>query len=159
MDTSIYQFSIQGLRGDSIDFERFRGRKIMIVNVASACGYTPQYAQLQELYEGFEDKLMIIGCPCNDFGGQESGTAEEIDQFCKINYGVSFPISQKLKISGTDPHPLYQWLIQQAREKNLQDAVEWNFHKFLLDHKGTLTHSLSASVIPISEKIIDWIQS
>lgn len=110
----IHQFKIRGIGEEEIDFADFRGKKLLIVNVASACGYTPQYQQLEELYEHFGERLVVVGCPSNDFGGQEPGTDEEIRSFCTLNYGVKFPMTTKVSIRQTPVHPLYEWLTQKS---------------------------------------------
>lgn len=148
---SIYDFKVPGLDGTEIDFSKFKGKKIMIVNTASKCGNTPQYSELEKLYEANKDKLVIVGFPANNFGGQEPGSNTEIQEFCKKNYGVSFPMAEKISVKGEDIHPLYKWLLEQSlvlargvseedqgRKQFLADPVKWNFTKFLLDEKGEL---------------------
>ena len=136
---SIHQYKIEGLTGGEIDFSAFAGKKIMVVNVASECGLTPQYQQLQELYEAHKDKLVIVGCPANNFGAQEPGTHDEIRTFCTINYGVTFPLSIKISVKGDDMHPLYQFLTQKNQNGLKDSEVQWNFQKYILDEKGNLT--------------------
>ncbi len=119
-----------------IDFSAYKGKKILVVNVASECGYTSQYAQLQELYETFQDKLVIIGCPCNDFGGQEPGSADEIKDFCSLRFGVTFPLTEKLNIKSNPVHPIYEWLCSKEQNGTSDAEVSWNFCKFLLDENG-----------------------
>lgn len=156
---SIHQFKVRGIEGSEIDFAQFKGKKLIIVNVASQCGYTPQYQQLQELYDEFKDKLEIVGFPSNDFGGQEPGTNEEIQAFCEIRYGVTFPLSAKITIKGNLMHPVYQWLTQKSQNGVADSEVRWNFHKYLLDENGHLVKSLPSSVSPLDEQILDWLQS
>src|ERR671932_630975 len=129
--SSIYSFKVQGLSGGTIDFSKFKGKKIMIVNTASKCGNTPQYAELEQLYEKYKDKLVIVGFPANNFGGQEPGSKEEIGEFCKKNYGVTFPMTEKVSVKGDDIHPLFKWLVTEAEKKGFEDPVKWNFTKFL----------------------------
>src|SRR5690349_3656681 len=136
--TSIYDFKVDGLSGKPIDFAQFKGKKIMIVNTASKCGNTPQYAQLEELYEKYKDKLVIVGFPANNFGGQEPGTNSEIQEFCKKNYGVTFPMADKVSVKGDDIHPLFKYLVEEAEKLGEKDPIKWNFTKFLLDEKGIL---------------------
>ncbi len=149
---NIYDFKIPALNGKIIDFEAFKGKKILIVNTASECGYTPQYAQLQELYEHAKDELVIIGCPSNDFGNQEPGSAAEITEFCQVNYGVTFPLTQKIKVTAptAEMHPLYQWLTQQTNTE-----VQWNFQKYCLDEQGNITKVLGSGVAPASEEMFE----
>ena len=156
---SIHDFKVEGIEGSTIDFAAFKGKKIMIVNVASECGYTPQYQHLQELYEEFKDKLMIVGFPSNDFGGQEPGANEEIREFCSVRYGVSFPLSAKVTIRGSSAHPIYQWLTQKELNGKMNSEVQWNFNKFLLDENGHLVQYLPSSVSPVDEQIVDWLIS
>ena len=156
---SIHQFKVKGIEGKEIDFAQFKGKKIMVVNVASECGFTPQYQQLQELYEEFQDKLTIVGFPSNDFGGQEPGTNEEIRAFCTLRYGVDFPLAAKTRIKGSDKHPVYQWLTQKSKNGVADSEVQWNFYKYLLDENGHLVQSFPSSVSPLDEKILDWLAS
>lgn len=156
---SIHSLKVAGIGGKEIDFADFAGKKLLIVNVASECGYTPQYQQLQELYEAFQDKLVIVGFPSNDFGGQEPGTNEEIQTFCKQRYGVTFPLATKITIQGTEVHPVYQWLTQKAQNGVADSAVLWNFQKYLLDEHGQLVQSFPSSVPPLDAEILSWIQS
>ncbi len=156
---TIHRFKLQGLDGKEIHFSNFRGRKILIVNVASACGFTPQYAQLQELQKYFKEKLVVVGCPCNDFGNQEPGTAEEIQSFCTTRYGVSFPMTEKIRIKAPHTHPLYQWLTQAKQNGVANSTVSWNFQKYLLDEAGKLTGVHPPSVTPLDDPILDWAQA
>src|SRR3982751_4644352 len=136
--SSIYDFKVPGLEGGTIDFSKYKGKKILIVNTASKCGNTPQYAALEKLYEMHKDKLVIIGFPANNFGQQEPGTNTEINEFCKKNYGVSFPMAEKVSVKGNDIAPLYKYLVEEAAKKGFTDPVKWNFTKFLLDEHGEL---------------------
>ena len=154
---SIHQFRIKDIEGKELDFGRFQGKKILVVNVASECGYTPQYAQLEELYKTFNDKLVIVGFPCNDFGGQEPGSEEEIQQFCTLRYGVTFPLAEKVSIKGEVPHPIYKWLTQASSNGVTNYEVTWNFCKFLLDEQGQLLAFFPSATYPASEDIIDLI--
>jgi glutathione peroxidase len=136
--SSIYSFKVTALDGSTIDFAKFKGKKILIVNTASECGYTPQYADLQKLYEGYKSKLVIIGFPANNFGGQEPGSNAEIKEFCKKNYGVSFPIAEKVSVKGDDIHPLFKWLTNKTENGVMDAEIKWNFTKFLLDETPQL---------------------
>jgi glutathione peroxidase len=142
-----------------VRMDRFAGKKIMVVNTASECGYTPQYRQLQELYDLHKDQgLVILGFPSNDFGGQEPGTEQDIAAFCEKNYGVSFPMMAKVTVKGADAHPVFQWL-QQKQRNGVKDAkVDWNFNKFLIDEQGRLVEHLSGKVSPLDDRILDWVR-
>ncbi len=155
----IHQFKIKGIGGDEIDFASFAGKKILVVNVASACGYTPQYKQLEELYETFQDSLVVVGFPCNDFGNQESGTNEEIRSFCTLNFGVKFPLTTKISIVNTPVHPIYQWLTHKVENGVRDSTVKWNFHKYLLDEDGNLVASHPSATSPLDDVILDWVQA
>src|ERR1700750_2149192 len=131
MATSIYDFKVPGLIGGTIDFSKYKGKKIMIVNTASKCGNTPQYAELEELYEKYKDKLVIVGFPANNFGAQEPGTNSEIKEFCTKNYSVSFPMAAKVSVKGDDIAPIFQYLVGEAKNLGYDDPIKWNFTKFL----------------------------
>ncbi|MEO8823333.1 MAG: glutathione peroxidase [Ginsengibacter sp.] len=135
---SIYQFKVPGLLGGTIDFSQFKGKKIMIVNTASKCGNTPQYDDLENLYKEYKDKLVIVGFPANNFGGQEPGTNDQIAEFCKKNYGVTFPMAAKVSVKGDDMAPIYKFLVADAEKQGFADPIKWNFTKFLLDENGNL---------------------
>lgn len=157
-DTPIYQFSVPGLDGKTIDFSAFKGKKILIVNTASKCGLTPQYEELEALYKTYGNKLIIVGFPANNFMGQEPGTNEEISTFCKKNYGVTFPMAEKISVKGNDTHPLYKYLKEQAKSKKLEDPVSWNFGKFLLNESGELIATFSPRTTPMSDEITKWLK-
>lgn len=150
---SVSQFRVEALEGGELDFAAFAGKKILIVNVAGECGYTPQYQQLQELYETAADRLVIVGFPCNDFGGQEPGSAAEIRQFCTKRYGVTFPLAAKVQIKGSNPHPIYQWLTQKALNGVTDSTVTWNFQKYLLDEQGALVAVFPPGCDPLDPAI------
>lgn len=149
MSNTIYDFKLKGLSGGEVNFADFKGKKILVVNVASACGYTSQYAQLQELAEKMKDSVVVIGCPCNQFGGQESGSAEEIQQFCQINFGVTFPLTEKLEVKGSNVHPLYKWLTQKSENGVADSEVSWNFNKYLINEKGEFVSHFASGVSPV----------
>jgi glutathione peroxidase len=155
--TSIYEFKVPGIEGNEIDFSKFKGKKIMIVNTASQCGNTPQYADLEKLHLKYKDKLVIVGFPANNFGGQEPGSREEIAAFCKKNYGVSFPMADKVSVKGDDIAPIYRFLEEEAAKKGLADPVKWNFGKFLIDEKGNLIATFSPKTLPMSEEILKYL--
>ena len=136
--TSIYDFKVTGLDGNAIDLSKYKGKKILIVNTASKCGNTPQYETLEKLYEAHKDKLVVIGFPANNFHEQEPGTNSEIQEFCKKNYGVSFPMSEKVSVKGDDIDPLFKYLVAEADKMGIKDPVKWNFTKFLIDENGKL---------------------
>jgi glutathione peroxidase len=131
----------------------FKGKYVLCVNVASECGYTPQYADLQKLAEKYADKLVVIGFPCNQFMGQEPGTAEDIQTFCKKNYGVTFPLSQKISVKGEDQHPIYQWLTTKSLNGVSDATIKWNFNKILVDPNGNWLKHFGSGVNPLSEEI------
>lgn len=157
MSKTIYHYSIHTLSGRPFDFSALRGKKILVVNTASACGLTPQYKQLQELYETSKSKLEIVGVPCNDFANQEPGSAEAIEQFCEVNFGVTFPLLEKVKILGDAPHPLYQFLTQKSLNGLEDSEVKWNFQKYLINEEGQLTHVFSPTTEPLSDEILNAI--
>ena len=154
---SIHRFKLESLDGETIDFSTFNGKKIVVVNVASECGFTAQYSQLQELADLFADSLVIIGCPCNDFGGQEPGPADEIRSFCSRRFGVTFPLTAKLNIVGQNPHPLYKWLTTSELNGVADSSVSWNFQKYLLDEGGFLVKMLPPAVSPLDEELLKWV--
>lgn len=151
--SSIHGFKVPSLTGESIDFSKFNGKKILIVNTASKCGYTPQYKELETLYEQWKQKLVIVGFPANNFGGQEPGTNEEVKEFCQKNYGVSFPMAAKVSVKGDDMAPVYQWLTQKSKNGVLDTEIKWNFGKFLLDEKGVLLQYFPSKISPLSPEI------
>jgi glutathione peroxidase len=156
---SFYDFKVKTLEGNDFDFASLKGKKVMIVNTASKCGYTPQYEDLQTLYEQFGQKLVIIGFPANNFMNQEPGTAEEIRQFCTDKYDVTFPLMEKISVKGDDIHPLYQWLTSKEKNGVMDSAVKWNFQKYLIDENGKLVDVLYSKEKPGSEKVITWLTS
>jgi glutathione peroxidase len=151
--TTLYDFKVPSLEGSTIDFSKFKGKKVLIVNTASECGYTPQYADLQKLYETYKSKLVIVGFPANNFGGQEPGSNTEIKEFCKKNYGVTFMMAEKVSVKGEDIHPLFKWLTHKSENGVMDAEIKWNFTKFLLDEKGKLIGVFPSKVNPNSEEI------
>jgi glutathione peroxidase len=135
---SIHSFTVKSIDGKNLNLASFKGKKILIVNTASKCGYTPQYEGLEKVYEQYKDKLVILGFPCNQFGGQEPGTNEEIVAFCKKNYGVSFPLADKIEVKGDNIAPIYQWLTMKSKNGILDASIGWNFNKFLIDENGKM---------------------
>ncbi len=154
---TIYEFKVPSIEGGTIDFASFKGKKILVVNTASKCGYTPQYEGLQKLYEQYKDKLVIVGFPADNFGHQEPGTNEEIQQFCKVRYGVTFPLASKVDVVGDNTHPLFKWLTTKAENGVLDATINWNFTKFLLDENGHLLASFESKVTPQSEEIVKYL--
>jgi glutathione peroxidase len=151
---SIHSFKVKSIDGKQIDFASFKGKKILVVNTASKCGYTPQYEQLEKVYEQYKNKLVIVGFPCNQFGGQEPGSNQEIVEFCKKNYGVSFPLADKVDVKGTNTAAIYQWLTQKSKNGVLDASISWNFNKFLLDENGKMIAYFPSNVKPDSEDIL-----
>lgn len=152
--TSFYDFKVAGLDGKEIDFAKFKGKKVLVVNTASKCGYTPQYADLQKLHEKYKDKLVIIGFPANNFGEQEPGSNDDIGEFCKKNYGVSFQMAEKVSVTGDNAHDLFKYLTAEAKKMGSPEpVVKWNFTKFLIDEKGKLVKVFPSKVNPMSEEI------
>lgn len=157
---NIYQYKVTDLYGDSFDFSKLKGKKVMVVNTASECGLTPQYEDLQKLYDTYKDKdFVIVGFPANNFGGQEPGSDAQIASFCKENYGVTFPMMSKISVKGADMHEVYHFLTE--KEKNgLQDSeVAWNFQKYLLDENGELIRVVSPKILPTDPSVVTWIES
>lgn len=156
---NFYDFTLNDIDGNPVDFSAYKGKKLLIVNVASKCGYTPQYAELQELYEAYKDQITILAFPANNFGGQEPGTNEDIKTFCSENYGVTFPMFEKISVKGVDKHPLYRWL----SDKNLNGwnntEPSWNFCKYFINEKGELVKFFPSSVKPMDEEIIALIKA
>jgi glutathione peroxidase len=150
---SIYDFKVEALDGGTVDFSSFKGKKILIVNTASKCGYTKQYEGLEALYKKYQDKLVIVGFPANNFGGQEPGTNADIKEFCKKNYGVTFPMAAKVSVKGDDKAPIFKWLTSKAENGVLDAEIGWNFGKFLLDENGNLITYFPSKVEPMSEEL------
>ncbi|MBL7760255.1 MAG: glutathione peroxidase [Sediminibacterium sp.] len=157
-DNSIHRFKVKSIEGKTIDFSSFKGKKILVVNTASKCGYTPQYEALQQVYSTYKDKLVIVGFPANNFGGQEPGSDGEIQEFCKARYGVSFPLASKVSVKGNDMAPIYKWLTSKAENGVLDAEIKWNFGKFLLDEQGKLIQYFPSNVKPDSEEILKYIK-
>lgn len=151
--TSIYDFKLKTLDGQELSLSKFKGKKLLIVNVASECGYTPQYKNLQALSVKYADKLVVIGFPANNFGGQEPGSSSEIKTFCTKNYGVTFQMMEKISVKGSDMHPLYKYLSTKEENGTCSDAPGWNFCKYLIDEKGNVIKFFSSKVDPLSNEI------
>lgn len=157
-NTSIHSFKVKSIDGKTIDFAKFKGKKILVVNTASKCGYTPQYDALQKVYDTYKDKLVIVGFPANNFGGQEPGSDEEIVEFCKARFGVTFPLASKVSVKGEDMAPIYQWLTSKAKNGVLDVEIKWNFGKFLLDENGKLLSYFPSKITPDSDEILKFVK-
>ena len=154
---TIYSFSVKTLEGHTIDFSQYKGKKLLIVNTASHCGFTPQYEDLEKLHKQYGDKVTVLGFPCNDFGAQEPGSNEEIGAFCKKNYGVSFQMFDKVHVKGNDKAPLYAWLTDIKQNGWNDKEPSWNFCKYLINEKGELVNFFGSSVGPMSEELLEAI--
>lgn len=156
---SFHEFKTKTLFGEDFDFSTLKGKKILVVNTASKCGLTPQYKDLEALYNKYKDQgFVVIGFPANNFMNQEPGTADEIAEFCEINYGVTFPMMQKVSVKGKDQDPIYAWLTSKSKNGKLDSEVKWNFQKYLIDENGRLVDVIPPKEKPDSEKIISWIE-
>jgi len=155
---TIYQFKVKDLSGNEFDFASLKGKKILVVNTASKCGLTPQYKDLEALYEKYKSKnFVIVGFPANNFASQEPGTDKEISSFCQLNYGVTFPMMSKVSVKGSDMCEVYKFLTRKAKN-GLQDSeVEWNFQKYLINEKGELEKVIAPRVLPTDAMVVDWI--
>ena len=156
--TSFYDFTVEDITGKDYPLSQLKGKKVLVVNTATKCGFTPQYEGLQELYEKYGgDDFMIIGFPANNFGKQEPGSDEEIATFCSINYGVSFPMMSKISVKGDDQHPLYKWLTSKSDNGVENSKVRWNFQKYMIDEEGQLVGNFVSTTKPGNEKLVSWI--
>ena len=153
IQSSLYDISINSITGEVINFKDFEGKKILFVNTASECGFTGQYEDLEKLYKTYKDKLVVIGVPCNQFGGQEPGTLTEIQNFCKVNYGVTFLLTEKVDVKGENQHPLYAWLTKKELNGVKSSSVKWNFQKYLIDENGKYIDFYYSITKPLSSKI------
>ena len=157
---TIYQFKVEDLSGKTFDFSSLKGKKILVVNTASKCGLTPQYKDLEKIYREYKDKgFVIVGFPANNFGHQEPGTNAEIETFCEMNYGVTFPMMSKISVKGSDIHPIYQFLTEKAKNGVQDSDVQWNFQKYLINEKGELAKVISPEVLPTDDAIVGWIKA
>jgi len=150
---SIYHITINSLQGHPIDLSQFKGRKILFVNVASKCGFTPQYKELQKLSDTYKDRLVVVGVSCNQFGKQEPGNSNEIEEFCEVNYGVTFLITEKIDVKGSQQHPLYVWLTTKAINGKQNSSVKWNFQKYLVDEEGEFLNYFYSITKPMNLRI------
>lgn len=157
-NSSIHEFKVSSINGGTIDFSEFKGKKLLVVNTASDCEYTTQYKQLQELYANYQDKLVVVGFPSNNFGGQEPGSDKEIKNFCEYRYGVTFPLASKSDVIGKNMNEVFQWLSKQELTLGLNKIITWNFQKFLLDENGKLIAVYPPETDPINEDIIGLLE-
>ncbi len=156
---SLFDFKVKSIEGKEFDLATLKGKKVLIVNTASKCGFTPQYKELEELYKTYGgDKFIIIGFPANNFGSQEPGTNPEIQEFCTKNYGVTFPMMEKISVKGDDMAPLYKWLTSKAENGKLDAPVKWNFQKFMIDENGLVVDVAMSNELPNCDKIVNWIK-
>jgi len=153
---SLYKFKLKSIDGRKFSLKQYRGKKILIVNTASKCGFTPQYAELQKLADLYKDKVVVIGFPANNFGQQEPGTAIEIKAFCQKNYGVTFPLSHKVSVKGDDIDPLFNYLTS-APNPDFTGEIKWNFEKFLIDENGNLIHRFRSQTTPLSPELTRYL--
>lgn len=151
---SIFDINLNTLQGGVFNWDSCKGKKILFVNTASECGFTKQYEDLQKLYDLYPDQLVVVGVPCNQFGKQEPGDAETITNFCSLNFGVSFPLTEKLEVKGSNQHPLYQWLTHKKYNGKSNSSVKWNFQKYLIDENGKLIDYYYSITKPLSKKIL-----
>jgi len=158
-ESTFYSFKTQTLEGDNFDFSQLKGKKVLVVNTASKCGFTPQYEDLEALYKQYGgDKFVIIGFPANNFLKQEPGTNEQIKEFCTKNYGVTFPMMHKISVKGDDMDPIYHWLTEKKLNGAMDSEVKWNFQKYLIDENGKLVDVVYSKEKPTSDKIVNWIK-
>jgi len=153
---SVYDFKLKTIDGADFSLAKYKGKKVLVVNTASKCGFTPQYADLQKLADQYKDKLVVVGFPANNFGQQEPGTATEIKTFCEKNYGVTFPLSQKVSVKGDDIYPLFKYLTE-ASNPDFTGEIKWNFEKFLIDENGNLIHRFRSQVKPLDPQITQYL--
>ncbi|MFS4492416.1 glutathione peroxidase [Maribacter sp. 2308TA10-17] len=156
--SSIYSIPVNGLDGRPISLSDFKGKYVLFVNVASKCGFTPQYKELQSLQTEFQNKLVVVGLPCNQFANQESDDAAKIQSFCERNFGVTFPLSEKLHVKGSKQHPLYQWLTKKELNGKSNSSVKWNFQKYLINEKGEFVDFFYSITKPNSSKITKYLK-
>lgn len=155
---NIYSFKIKSLDGGVIDFSKFKGKKILVVNTASMCGFTPQYKGLEKLYEQYKDKLVIVGFPSDNFGGQEYQQDTAIKSFCEKNFGVTFPLTTRVDVKGANTTPVYQYLCNKAENGVLDATISWNFNKFIIDENGNLLAHFDSKVTPESDELLKYIK-
>lgn len=156
--SSLHDFTVKDIEGNDFDFSTLKGKKVLVVNTASKCGLTPQFEQLQSVFEQYGgDDFVIIGFPANNFANQEPKSNAEIVEFCEMNYGVTFPMMSKISVKGDNMHPVYQWLTQKSKNGKQDSEVSWNFQKYLIDENGKLVDVIEPKVKPDDAKIISWV--
>lgn len=155
---SIYDIEINSLIGNPINLSDFKGKKLLFVNVASKCGFTPQYKELQELSDYYKNQLVVIGVPCNQFGRQEPGNSDQIQEFCQVNYGVSFLITEKIDVKGSNQHRLYAWLTKKYINGRQNSSVKWNFQKYLVDENGEFLDYFYSITKPFNDRILKYLK-
>jgi glutathione peroxidase len=158
MKKTFHDFTMKTIDGKDINFSQYKGKKVMLINVASKCGYTSQYEDLQKFHEKYGDKLVLLGFPANNFGGQEPGSNEDIANFCKLNFGVTFQMFSKISVTGNDQDPLYKWLSTKSENGWNDQAPKWNFCKYIINEKGELVEYLGSSVKPSDKDIMKYVQ-
>ncbi|EEG43788.1 Glutathione peroxidase [Flavobacteria bacterium MS024-3C] len=154
---NLYDIALQDIDGNAMDLSAYKGKKILFVNVASKCGFTPQYEDLEKMSALYKDKLVVIGLPCNQFMSQEPGSNEDIKEFCSATYGVTFPMTDKIEVKGPGQHPLYKWLTNKALNGKVSSSVKWNFQKYLVDENGALIDYFYSTTKPMSDKITKYL--
>lgn len=157
MAASFYSLKINSLNGNVLDFNNFKGKHVLIVNTASKCGFTSQYKALQDLHQQYHNKLIVVGVPCNQFGKQEPGDANDISSFCEINYGVEFIMTEKVDVKGKNKHPLYAWLTDKSLNRRKSSRILWNFQKYLIDPQGNFVDFFYSPRSPLSKKITKYL--
>jgi glutathione peroxidase len=158
-ESPFYNFKVNDINGDTYDLSQLKGKKVLVVNTASKCGYTPQYEDLQTLYEKYGgENFTVIGFPANNFMNQEPGSNSEIETFCKEEYGVTFPMMAKISVKGEDIHPLYEWLTEKEKNGKEDAKVKWNFQKFMIDEQGNWVDYAKTATNPLDDKIVNWIK-
>ncbi|MFC2151978.1 glutathione peroxidase [Bacteroidota bacterium] len=157
---SFYDFTVKNIDGEDFNLASLKGKKVLLVNTASKCGFTPQYEDLQKLYEKYSNKdFVIIGFPANNFMNQEPGSNSEIKQFCSSEFNITFPMMEKISVKGNDIHPLYQWLTKKEMNGKMDSKVKWNFQKYMIDENGNLVDVAYSKTNPLDEKIVNWIEN
>jgi len=157
---SFYDFTVKDIDGNNFNLSSLKGKKVLVVNTASKCGFTPQYEGLEKLYEEYGgDNFTIVGFPANNFANQEPGSNDEIAAFCEKNYGVTFPMMSKISVKGNNMHPLYQWLTSKSKNGVTDSEVKWNFQKYLIDENGHLEKVLLSKIKPEDPAIVNWIKN
>lgn len=157
---SFYDFTVKNIDGEDFNLSSLKGKKVLVINTASKCGFTPQYEDLQKLYEKYKNQnFVIIGFPANNFMNQEPGSNLEIKEFCSSKYSVTFPMMEKISVKGDDMHPLYHWLTEKELNGKMDSKVKWNFQKYLIDEEGNLVDVIYSKTSPLDDQIVSWIMN